>query len=391
MGGRFTLLNRCIDFGSLDRIDWRRDLSEGNNALWKMNLAYFGWVVPMLAMGSEDALRAANLVVGSCVAQNDFSVPGVFRDVWHPYAVSHRIINLLSGVSLHARRNPEATTEDYGEILDHVNFCAAFVGKSLENDLQYNHLLKNYLALSVYAASLEAVPEWLMFLRRGVPRSIAQQVLSDGGQAERAPMYQLLTLLDVRAFLAAKLFPDWAPSVEPFERNMSHALAVMSHPDGDIALFNDSWLGEGPRASAVLQHSTALSDGSNTLPITGYTRLASGGNAVLFDHGACGPDDNPATPTLIFYRLNFPFSGNGFSSIRVLRLILRDCCATFRGLPPFTTGQPSLDWNRSIFGIPSGSVVEVMRGLCRSEYWGNLRLWVRLRSKTVTRHGMERS
>ena len=47
--GRFTLLNRDFDFGTADAIDWRGEFHEGNNPLRRMNLAYMGYAVPLLA------------------------------------------------------------------------------------------------------------------------------------------------------------------------------------------------------------------------------------------------------------------------------------------------------------------------------------------------------
>jgi hypothetical protein len=72
---------------------------------------------------------------------------------------------------------------------------------------------------------------------------------------------------------------------------MAQALPVMSHPDGEVALFNDSWIGEAPPAGQVVEldntpETARLSD-------AGYVRLGRGGDAVIFDCGLCGPDDNP--------------------------------------------------------------------------------------------------
>ena len=73
--------------------------------------------------------------------------------------------------------------------------------------------------------------------------------------------------------------------------SMAQALPVMSHPDGEVALFNDSWIGEAPPAGQVVEldntpETARLSD-------AGYVRLGRGGDAVIFDCGLCGPDDNP--------------------------------------------------------------------------------------------------
>lgn len=290
--GHFTFLNRMIDFGAIDRIQWRRDLGEKNNPLWRMNLAYFGWAIPLLADGGEAELALVASAVESLEAQNHFGVSGVFRDVWNAYTVSHRLINLLTALVAYRRRHGGQLDAAARTILHHTRFCAAFVRATLERDLQYNHLLKNYVALAVYGSALEKLPTRFRFLETAVGRALDQQILPDGGHAERSPMYHLLSLLDVRMVQRSLLFASWNSLSVTVIPRMEDALRVMSHPDGDVALFNDSWLGEAPPTRAVLELPAPVAP-RTCLPLTGYTQLRSSGEAILFDHGACGPDSNP--------------------------------------------------------------------------------------------------
>ena len=88
------------DFGGIDRIAWRAEMGEGNNRLWRMTLSYLGWTVPLLARGDASDVAMIRRAIDSLMAQNQWDVPGVFRDVWHPYSASHRLINLLTGHAL---------------------------------------------------------------------------------------------------------------------------------------------------------------------------------------------------------------------------------------------------------------------------------------------------
>ena len=56
--GKFSLLNREYDFGSLDGVSWRGEFHEGNNPLRRMSLAYMGYAVPLLARGRPADLAA---------------------------------------------------------------------------------------------------------------------------------------------------------------------------------------------------------------------------------------------------------------------------------------------------------------------------------------------
>lgn len=291
--GKFTLLNETFDFGTLDEIAWRGDFHEGKNPLRRMNMAYMGYVVPLLARGDAEDLRAVSAMLRTLETQNRWSVGGVFGDVWHPYAASHRLINLLTGLALFRDRggNPDPELED--PILAHVRFCAVFVLQNLERDLQYNHLLKNYVALSVYCASLETFPSQMEVLRLAAPNCVRQNVLRDGGHIERSPMYHILTLLDLKVLRATGLFADdWHRLLDKNINRMEEALSVMTHPDGDIALFNDAWVGEAPRSADIIEPKKLPE--VTRLPDTGYVRIGRGGDAMVFDCGSVGPDDNPA-------------------------------------------------------------------------------------------------
>ena len=312
--GRFTLLGRTIDFGGIEAVEWRRELNEGNNALWRMHLSYFGYAVPLLAAGDERTLEAVCSLVRSMERQNPFAARGVFRDVWNPYSASHRLINLLAGLHLFMRSGAAHRTDAQALLLRHIRFCAAYVRRNLERDLQYNHLLKNYVALVVYASGLRALPVAWRFLNKAAPASVESQILDDGGHAERCPMYHILSMLDLMVLADANVLGQ-AASRKIMTRlaRMRHALTVLMHPDGDIALFNDSWLGEAPPACA-LAAGAAEDTGIGTLALehSGYVQLRSGADVAIFDCGACGPDNNPAHAHADFLATELSVAGRRF-------------------------------------------------------------------------------
>ena len=290
--GQLQLLNQDFDFGDVDKISWRGEFHEGNNPLRRMVLAYMGYVVPLLAEGKEGDLEIVCRLLDGLETQNPWSAPGVFRDVWNAYTTSHRMINLLSGLALYSQSGAIPDKVLKTRILEHVRLCAAFIRANLERDLQYNHLLKNYVALTVFAAAVGSLPVGFEFLPKAMRKSVAQNILPDGGHAERCPMYHVLSILDFEVLCASGVFDkDLSNLLRETKTSMAQALPVMSHPDGEVALFNDSWIGEAPPAGQVVEldntpETARLSD-------AGYVRLGRGGDAVIFDCGLCGPDDNP--------------------------------------------------------------------------------------------------
>ena len=321
--GKFTLLGRSVDFGSLKGVRWRTDLDGGNIALRRMTLGYFGYAPPLLATGDPAALGAVASLVASLSAQNPFSAPGVFRDIWNPYCASHRLLNLLLGLHLFEHRQrqtrqqlPATSERNRTALMAHIRFCAAFVRLNLEWDLGYNHLLKNLTALAAYAASLVALPPNWRLLNRSVPAVVARQVLADGGHAERSPMYHLLALFDLQLLAdAGVLSPAATQAVAERLAAMRSALTTLTLPDGDIALFNDAWHGETPpaRAFAALPPDDSAARGTKqVLPNCGYVQLRAADHAVVFDCGAGGPDDNPAHAHADFLAVEATVAGQRF-------------------------------------------------------------------------------
>lgn len=347
---RFVLHNQEFDFGSIEKIDWRGDFREGSNPLRRMTLAYMGYLPPMLARGREEDLSVAGRILKSFEDSNHWRAAGVLGDCWHPYAASHRLINLLAGLALYRKAGGPADEAVEDEILHHARFCAAHISANLERDVGFNHLMKNLVALSVHAGELAP----------GVLRSVAQCVLPDGGHAERSPMYHVLALLDLRVLRACGLQSEAVTKMEA-------ALRGMTHPDGEIALFNDSWIGEAPPPSDLISPGDVGE--TATLVETGYTRMGRGGDAVIFDHGPCGPDDNPAHAHADFLSVEVSVGGH--------RLIVDPGVATY-------TAGDARHATRSA-GSHNGPHVA---GADTLELWGSFRVGRRARAGLLTEAGL---
>jgi hypothetical protein len=143
---------------------------------------------------------------------------------------------------------------------------------------------------------------------------------------------------------------------------MGSALAAMCHADGDIALFNDSWLGDGPPASALVD--TGAVGETVRLIDTGYVRLGRGGDVVLFDRGACGPDATPAHAHADFLSIEASVAGR--------RLIVDPGVATY-------TAGLARDFTRSA-AAHNGPVVDGVEPL---ELWGSFRVGRRARAEAI--------
>ena len=124
----------------------------------------------------------------------------------------------------------------------------AFLLDNVEHELNNNHVERNLAALCLYFSYAESVPTRIAArLERDVAHLLETTILPDGCQVERSPMYQGLSVASL-AIMAETPFLSGSLRSKLQERQAAahRAFAILSHPDGEVALFNDSWHGEAP-------------------------------------------------------------------------------------------------------------------------------------------------
>lgn len=236
-GGHPVFLNRAASVAGYPWLDTTPP------KLWRYQLHGFRWLA-MLALENTHAPRSEDRDLARA-AFSDWmrnNPPGEC-DGWEPFPVSERILNWALAGAVFDPGLPELRAS-----LEHQ---ARWLARRFEWDIQGNHLLKNACALAVAGAVLgDAV-----LLARGAEEAVGQfdrQVLPDGGHFERSPMYHALALWDGLVLQAA--LGDEQPAAErlrPVLLRMADFLQGVSHPDGDIPLFNDAVLGEAFPARAL--------------------------------------------------------------------------------------------------------------------------------------------
>jgi hypothetical protein len=167
---------------------------------------------------------------------------------WHPHPICQRVMTWMkllvtpAALSLSAREEAQVR-HSLARQLDAL-------ARNLEVRLQGNHLLSNLIGLCAGGVLFDGThaDRWLA---RGAPLAevLAEQVGCDGLHEERSPMYHALLLESVLDLVGlADAAPGRLP--EPLTDDlraaagrMLGALDVLSHPDGEIALFADSAFG----------------------------------------------------------------------------------------------------------------------------------------------------
>lgn len=275
---------------------------------------------------------------------------------WQPYSVARRLSNLLFSLSLLLQARPGlAELAAFRRVV-----MASLKLKHLSDLLREDDLGFNHLATEIFAQCMAAhVFEHEQLRERRVREffaSVDRQVGKDGCQLERSATYQAQVLGHLDVLLTANSFGSSLHSrAEDLKNRMRRALGVLTHPDGDIALFNDSAIGDGPSPEILGAISHQANNGFEFLPNGGYYRLNGGVLIVICDIGNCGPDELPAHAHADF-------------------LSLEASCGKqrFIGDPGVATSKPGAErqWTRSS-QIHNGPT---FRGLEPIDFWAAFRV-----------------
>jgi uncharacterized heparinase superfamily protein len=265
--------------------------------LLRYNVHYFDDLCADGAAERRDAQRALLL---RWIAEN----PAGHGTAWEPYPTSLRIVNwvkwFLGGVDA-----PPAAQHS-------LAIQARWLRSRLEIHLLGNHLFANAKAL-MFAGAWFAGDEAAEWYRCGLSildDEMPEQILTDGGQFERSPMYHALALEDVLDLLnLARSNPRGLGPHAEFERGLRENAERMLYwarcmllGDGRIGLFNDAAEGIAPAHAELERYAGALGvaapspqpESVISLPASGYLRVARGRALALLDVAPVGPDYLPA-------------------------------------------------------------------------------------------------
>jgi uncharacterized heparinase superfamily protein len=224
---------------------------------------------------------------------------------WEPYPASLRIVNWI-------KRHLDGRPLTPGQ-RDSLAVQVRWLMQRLEWHLLGNHLFANAKALVLAGLLFEGTQadHWLTKGLGIIADQLPEQVLADGGNFERSPMYHAIFLEDMLDLInAAQVFPGRipAPTVAFWRTTATRMVAwlrAMCHPDGEISLFNDAALGIAPSPTALVSYATGLgvplppiaalaeAPAMTALQESGYIRVEDKQAVALLDVAPVGPDYLP--------------------------------------------------------------------------------------------------
>ena len=283
---RFRFLNteRCCATAA----DWR---TETASRLWRYHLHYFD---DLNAENAETRAQWHRDLIERWIAENP---PGK-GDGWDPYPTSLRIVNWSKWLLV----GNDPTPDMLASLATQVRWLA----QRIEHHILGNHLFTNAKALMFGGLLFEGrdAESWYAQGAKICSQQLESQVLPDGGHFELSPMYHALFLEDLLDLLNLHhAFGNQAPARWPDDvDSMFSWLRVMTHPDGEIAFFNDAALGNAPSLFELNAYARRLDVSAGGPPgqepsfleQSGYVRAVAGAAHLFCDCAAIGPDYLPA-------------------------------------------------------------------------------------------------
>lgn len=263
--------------------------------LWQYNLHYFEW---LWALDYDDAKS----VVLDWMERHPLAETAIG---WEPYPTSLRLMNWCAVFWGQFRGKIEEDHAFLAALWRSICRQSHWLTGHLETHLLGNHYLENGAALAFAGSCFkgERANRWFEKGCHILTEQIPEQILPDGMHFELSPMYHC-RITYILAMLMATGNEQLKDIVaEPLSR-MLKALDCLCHPDGGIALLNDSAFGiynePGDLRSfcselpGIVSHTPAMANGCFALPDAGYYGWRDrGGNYLICDFGKIGPDYIP--------------------------------------------------------------------------------------------------
>lgn len=293
--GRFCFLNEVRAISAPDV--WHdREAS----LLWQYHLHYLD---DLFVVGGESRADDALRLLESWIENN----PPTQGVGWAPFPLSLRIVNIVKLLaSLDSKPKPA--------FLNSLALQAAALESRLEYHLRANHLFENGKALLFAGCFLDGADadRWI---RKGLAildAECTEQFLADGSHFELSPMYHAVMMWNLCDLIALADSCELAPLRERRARWSSllnlgiEWYRAMTHPDGEIAFFNDAAIGQAPALEAVERYrarlgladqpreSVSARPSALWLSESGYLRVDPGdGHVLIIDIAPVGPSYQP--------------------------------------------------------------------------------------------------
>jgi len=273
-GGIFTLEGDQLE---LHNANWN---PEGVDDSWIKYIHGFEWLRDLKALGGNKGRMAARAMLGNWMCQH----PHADDINWRADITGLRLSNWLSSFTFFGESAmPEFQEQFYVSLARQVRHLA----KNTPGNLHGVPLLQAIRGLTFAGLAMEGREQLLEQALNLLHKEIGRQILSDGGHISRSPQQLLeaiIILIDIRGALRQGGYPCPERIQHALDRAVP-ALRFFRHSDRGFALFNGTQEGHDDLVKQVLMQAGSRAKTLNSLPHSGYERLAMGRALIVMDTG----------------------------------------------------------------------------------------------------------
>jgi uncharacterized heparinase superfamily protein len=272
--GIFTLEGDQIE---LHNANWNPKDVDGS---WIEYIHGFEWLRDLRALGGNKGRMAARAMLQSWMDDH----PHPEETIWRADITGLRLSNWLSSFTFFG----ESACEEFQEQF-YISLArqVRHLSRSVPGQLAGVPMLQALRGLAYAGLAMEGREQLLEQALTLLHKEIGKQVLSDGGHVSRSPQQLLdavIILVDIRSALRQGGYPCPEKILHALDRAVP-ALRFFRHADRKFALFNGAQEGSEDLMKQVMLQSGSRAKVLNSLPHTGYERLAVGRGLVVMDTG----------------------------------------------------------------------------------------------------------
>ena len=283
-GKFFYFLNKRIEYSNEV---WSKKFED---VLWSYNCNYLDFINEQTNFDKTQYIHAW--------IENTSIEDGISFD---PYPTSLRIVNLIKWC---------LSNENYDEkILNSIYFQTIVLSQNIEWHLLANHIISNLKALifAGYFFDNDQSKSWLIDGKKNLLEQLDEQILDDGAHCELSPMYHniivsdLLDLVQINNLSKTKNDQGFDIALNRKINSMLNWSNNMTHPDNEIAFFNDSTFSICPRFDELKEYKNCITKEQfqeetkniSYMSDSGYISLQTDLGKMIIDVGNIGIDYNP--------------------------------------------------------------------------------------------------
>ncbi len=247
---------------------------------WIKHINSFEWLRDLRALGGDEGRKSARLLIENWIEnysqwdETTWSAPIIGRRIGH-WLATYDFFGDSADVKFQ-----ELFLESVMRQLRHLH-------RVLPSDLNGLDLLYAIRGLAYGGLTIEGRETYLEQALHLLDIEIDKQILTDGGHISRNPQMLFETirvLIDIRC----ALHKGGYPGIEKIQHGLDRAVPALRffrHGDGRFALFNHAQEGSETALKNTVMHAGSKARTLNSLPHTGYERIAMSRALLLIDTG----------------------------------------------------------------------------------------------------------